>query len=127
MSGVNGTPLTAEQVTEHAVNGELKPHLSDVLTEREGFCFQSLGIDSENRVVFYASDDGHVVRYRYVPEGHELEQDANTFLGPKLDNEPESVDPFVTAFVHLTERGENWMWVHPRFRWARDELTEMKD
>lgn len=127
MTGVNRTPLTAGQVTEHAVNQELKPHLSDVLTEREGFCFQSLGIDSENRVVFYASDDGHVVRYRYLSDEHELKQDASTFLGRELDSEPERVDPFLTAFVYLTERGENWTWIHPRFRWARDELTKLKD
>lgn len=119
-------PMTAREVSEHAMNGELNPSLSAVLTEREGFCFQFLGMDTDDRAVFYASDDGSLVRYRYVPEDHELQQDASRIIGPELDSDSGRVDPFLTAFIHLTERGEKWAWVHPRFRWAKEELSEMQ-
>lgn len=121
------TEPTAKQVTEHAVNADLKPHLSDTLTEREGFCFQFLGLDSEGRGVFYASDDGMVLRYRYVESDHELDREDTEHIGYRMDSDSARVDPFLAAFVYLTERGEGWTWVHPRFRWALTELDGMTD
>lgn len=116
---------TPADLADHAVERELKPDAWELLKGREGFCVQLLGLDSEGRAVYYASDDGILARYSINSE--ELEMETDSILGPSLKSDSERVDPHLTAFVYLSERGEQWTWVHPRFRWARDELAELKD
>lgn len=116
--------LTPTDLADHAVKSELKPDAWELLKGPEGFCIQLLGLDSDGRAVYYSSDDGILARYSV--NGEELEMDTNSALGPTLDSDSERVDPFLTAFVYLTERGEDWKWNHPRFRWAREELSELK-
>lgn len=112
---------TPRDAAEHAVDGELKSQFANAVLDRDDAIIRLLGLDSEDRAVYYSVDSGRVLRYEYAPEGEGLEQDAGTFIGPSLDeNEPDH------AFTYLTTRGEDWMWIHPRFRWLHAELDAME-
>lgn len=116
---------TPRDAANHAVNGELKPHVSDVLLDREDFCFQLLGLDSEDRAVFYCSDDGTLTRYEYLETEHELERDEDDMIGYDVDRDSERVAPFATAFCHVWGRERDWTWIHPRFRWLTDPIQDL--
>lgn len=118
---------TLRDAAKHVVGGELTPTFWNTLMDREGFCFHLLGVDGEDRAVFYGSDDGHLIWFRYRVGEDELEQDADKFVGPSLHKDSERVDPASAAFLWLTRRGEGWNWIHPRFRWLADALDELQD
>lgn len=119
------TDVTPEQLVERSIKGELTPEAADAMLDMEGFCVQLLGIDGGERAVYYAADVGQVFRRKFNPETAELERTGNSFVGHDLETESEKVDPFSTAFLHLTANGEDWSWIHPRFRWLADELDEL--
>jgi hypothetical protein len=118
-------PVTPEDAARHVMNGELSDEFRDRLLEKESFCFQFLGLDNNGLAVYYASDDGTLIRY--LPGDDSLEREETSHLGHELDSDSARVDPFATAFTYLTVRGENWMWVHPRFRWLAENAVELQE
>lgn len=112
------TPVDA---AVNVVATELTPTFAAAVLDKENTMVRLLGVDSEDRAVFYATDDGHLLRYEYLAESDELEMENREFIGRSLDeNDAEH------AFTWLTEfRGENLRWTHPRYRWLAEELDEL--
>lgn len=108
-----------EDVFRAIVDRELRDGVRDVVLESDfgGMNYGVLGIDGDGRVVLY-SDDG--VLYRDpIEDGERAGRDH-----------PNHVSRFAGYSPHTGEGAvfsldtDGWTWIHPRYRWITDELTE---
>jgi len=105
-----------------AVREDLRDDAADAILETDirGQAFGVLGLDGDDRVVWY-SDDGMLYFYPFV-DG-EVVRDTDH---PEYDSEWLRHTPHHGEAVVMSRNTADWNWIHPRYRWVTDHATAKK-
>lgn len=111
-----------EEYVLKAVRGELKPDVArEILeTDQPAPTFGVLGLDSEDRIVWY-DDDGTLYRYPFVDGEVVRSPEHPDWTREDLRHSPHHGEAVVRS---LDTSG--WHWIHPRYRWVTDHTPGRK-